>query len=210
MKYSMDTYRLYSNEKIFTFSVRVKVRMKDDVDIDILRRSVNMAAKRYPYFMVEVALGDDGGYNLIPNEREVVVLQTPAKLPELGSDEVNCHLLYVDTEGRDIYFNISHSMCGGRGLMPWVMTSVYQYVVDKYGVVPNAPGIRKPDSDLLPGEADEPSLDMLSDEEPIYQYKSKQPVQMLMDYLNGMFNPFKRNPNYYLFTFEQSDIMAFA
>ena len=83
MKYSMDTYRLYSNEKIFTFSVRVKVRMKDDVDIDILRRSVNMAAKRYPYFMVEVALGDDGGYNLIPNEREVVVLQTPAKLPEL-------------------------------------------------------------------------------------------------------------------------------
>ena len=94
--------------------------------------------------------------------------------------------------------------------MPWVMTSVYQYVVDKYGVVPNAPGIRKPDNDLLPGEADEPSLDMLSDEEPIYQYKSKQPVQMLMDYLNGMFNPFKRNPNYYLFTFEQSDIMAFA
>ena len=51
---------------------------------------------------------------------------------------------------------------------------------------------------------------MLSDEEPIYKYKSKKPVVMLMDYLNGMYNPFKRDPHDYFFTFEQSDIMSFA
>ena len=210
MKYSIDTYRLYSDERIFTFSVRVKVTMKEEVDIEALRHATNIAIQRYPYFAVEVVLGDDGGYDLIPNSREVVVISAPQKLPELGSDEVNRHLLYVDTEGRNINFNISHSLCGGRGLMPWVMTTVYQYIVEKYNIIPIAPGIRKPDSELLPGEADEPSLDILTDEPPIYEYKNKKPVVMLMDYLNGMFNPFKRDPNYYQFTFEQKDIMAFA
>ena len=178
--------------------------------MDALRRAVNTAIKRYPYFAVEVTLGDDGGYDLIPNSREVVVLPTSSKLPRLGSDEVNRHLLFVDAEGRDIYFNISHSMCGGRGLMPWVMTNVYQYVVEKYHVTPDAPGIRKPDSSLLPGEAEEPDMDILLEEAPIYHYKSKKPVILILDYLNGMLNPFKRNANYYQFTFEQKDILSFA
>ncbi|MBQ9549945.1 MAG: hypothetical protein IJU87_03945 [Lachnospiraceae bacterium] len=210
MKYSIDTYRLYADEKIFTFSVRVKVTMKEEVDIDILRHAANVAIKRYPYFAVKVVLGEDGGYDLVPNERDIAVLNTTDKLPLLGSEEVNYHLLYIDREGRDIFFNISHSMCGGRGILPWVMTNVYQYVVERYGVAPNAPGIRKPDSPLLEGECAEPSPDMLPDEEPIYEYKSKKPVVMMMDYLNGMYNPFKRDPNYYFFTFRQEEIIAFA
>ena len=52
MKHSYDTYRLYSDEKIFTFSVRVKVTMKEEVDIDVLRHAVNVAIRRYPYFAV--------------------------------------------------------------------------------------------------------------------------------------------------------------
>lgn len=210
MKHSIDTFRLYADEKIVTLSVRVKVTMKEDVDSDILRHAVNVAIKRYPYFAVEVVLGEDGGYDLIPNNREVVVYPTREKLPMLGSEEVNRHLLSVDYEGRDINFNISHSMCGGRGILPWVMTNVYQYVVEKYDVTPDAPGIRKPDSELLPFEAEEPSYYDIPIEEPIYEYKSKNPVMMLKDYLNGFFNPFMRDPHYYFFTFEQSEIMAFA
>lgn len=210
MKHSFDTYRLYSDEKIFTYSVRVKVKMKDEVDINVLRHAANVAIKRYPYFAVRVVLGEDGGYDFIPNSDEVVVMETTSSLPLLGSDEVNQHLLYIDCSGCDIYFNISHSMCGGRGLMPWVMTNVYEYVVEKYNVQPDAPGIRKPDSSLLPGEDTEPSVSMLLDDEPIYEYKSKKPVILALDYLNGMFNPFKRDPNFYIFTFEQSDIMSFA
>ncbi len=210
MKYSIDTYKLYSSEKVFTYCIRVRVTMKDEVDIDVLRKSVNTAMRRYRYFAKEVTLGEDGGYDLIPNDRDVVVLETPEKLPDLCSEEVNRHLLYLDCRGRDIFFNISHSMCGGRGMLPWLQTILYQYVADKYNITPYAPAIRKPDSELLPGETVEPTLDMLLDEEPIYQYKSKKPVVMMMDYLNGMYNPFKRDPNYYQFTFEQSDIMAFV
>ena len=125
MKYNLDTYRFYANEKTFSFIIRAKVRMKETVDPDALRRAVNTAIKRYPYFAVEVVLGDDGGYDLIPNGRDVVVLPTSSKLPQLGSEAANRHLLFVDTEGRDIFFNISHSLCGGRGIMPWIMTTIY-------------------------------------------------------------------------------------
>ena len=210
MKYSFDTYRLYADEKVFSYTVRIKVTMKEEVDIEVLRHAVNEAIKRYPYFAAEIVLGEDGGYDLIPNRRDVTVMKTPEKPPFLGTEEVNRHLLYVDCEGRDIYFNISHSMCGGRGLMPWVLTNVYQYVAEKYNVVPDAPGIRKPNDPLLEGETDEPVLEMLPDVEPIYEYKSKKPVVMMMDYLNGMYNPFKRDPNYYFFTFDQKEIMSFA
>ena len=210
MKYNMDTYRLYSDEKIFCFSMRIKVRMKENEDIDVLRHAANIAMKRYPYFAREVVLGKDGGYDLIPNARDIVVMTTPKEFPRLGSDKVNRHLLYLDSDGQDIYFNISHSLCGGVGAMPWVMTSVYQYVVEKFNVIPDAPKIRKPDSELLEGEDTQPSLDMLSSEEPSYRYESKKPVIMVGDYLNGMYNPFKRKPNYYQFTFKQREIVAFT
>ena len=209
MKHSMDTYRLYASENIFSFVIRTRVKMKEIVDIKVLRHAANVAMKRYPYFAKEVVIGDDGGYDLIPNSREIVVLRTSKRLPRLCSEKVNRHLLFLDCEGRDIYFNISHSMCGGRGALPWIMTIVYQYVVEKYHVSPHAPGIRKPDSSLLEGEDTEPSLELLSDEKPIYTYQSKKPVVLLKDYLNGMINPFKRDPNYYIFSFAQKDIVRF-
>lgn len=209
MKYSINTYRLYQDETRFASSVHIKVTMKEPVDIDILRKSVNTAIKRYPYFAVHITVDKDGGLVLLPNKKEVVVLPTSDKLPLLASKKVNGHLLYVDCEGRDINFNISHSMCGGKGFQPWVMTTVYQYVVDRFHVQPDAPGIRKPGSPLLPTETAEPNLETLPDEKPIYEQKSKGPAVMIMDYMNGLYNPFVRDPNYCLFTFEQKDLVNF-
>ena len=53
MKYSVDTYRLYQSEKYFAHSVRIHVRMKDEVDINVLDKAVNSSIKRYPYFAVK-------------------------------------------------------------------------------------------------------------------------------------------------------------
>ncbi|MBR3345659.1 MAG: hypothetical protein IKG37_01130, partial [Solobacterium sp.] len=64
MKYSINTYRLYDNESRFSFSIRTKVTMKDTVDGDTLRRSVNTAIQRYPYYRVKVSVDSDGGYIL--------------------------------------------------------------------------------------------------------------------------------------------------
>ena len=207
MKYSIDTYRLYQSEKYFAHSVRIHVRMKDEVDMDVLDKAVNSAIRRYPYFAVRVTVDEDGGYVLVPNDKKIVVMPTAEKMPTLGSSSINDHLLYVDCSGKDIFFNISHTMCGGRGFQPWVMTNIYEYVREKYNVEPYAPEIRKPDSDLLPGEADEPSMDMLTAEEPIYKRKIKKAPVLGLDYLKGVFIPIKRDPNYMVVTVDQKDFL---
>ncbi|MGX8714304.1 MAG: hypothetical protein ACSW8A_00950, partial [Lachnospiraceae bacterium] len=169
MKYSVDSYRLYQSEKMFSHTVRIHVRMKDEVDMAVLDTAVNTAIKRYPYFAVRVTLDEDGGYVLRPNKKRIVVMPTGNKLPKLGSKAVNRHLAYADCEGKDIFLNISHSMSGGKGIMPWVMTTIYEYVKEKYQIEPDAPEIQKPDSGLLPGETTEPTMAMLSEEQPIYK-----------------------------------------
>ena len=184
--------------------------MKDKVDMAVLDKAVNTAIKRYPYFAVRVSLDEDGGYVLLPNDKRIVVMPTGKKLPKLGSKAVHGHLIYADCEGKDIYLNISHSMCGGKGFQPWVMTTVYEYVKEKYNVDPDAPGIRKPDSGLLPGEAAEPTREMLSDKEPIFKRKAEKSPILAMDYLNGLMNPFMRKPNYRVFVIDQAELMKVA
>lgn len=189
--------------------MRARVTMKEPVDIDILRRSVNTAIKRYPYYAVHVTVDKDGAYILKPNHKEVVVLPVLKKRPKLGTRRVNGHLLFVECEGNDIFFHMSHSLCGGKGFQPWIMTAVYQYVVDKHHVLPDAPGIRKPGSPLLPDETAECSLEALPDEKPIYYYAGMKPAVLIKDYLTGLYNPFKRDPNYLVFTFDQKSLINF-
>lgn len=208
MKYSLDTYRLYQSESRFSYAVRIRVAMKEDVDISTLQKSVNTAIKRYPYFAVKVVLGEDGGYRLIHNEKEIAVITPQKIIPFLGSEEINEHLLFVECDGNIINFYISHTLAGGVGFMPWVMTSVWQYVSDQYKITPDAPAIRKPGSVLLSDENKEPTPEMLSKQRPVYQYKSKNPAIMKADYMNGLLNPFKRNQNFRIFTLEQSELVA--
>ena len=210
MKYSVDTYRLYSDERKYSFSIRTRVTMKEPVDAGILESAVHTAMTRYPYFAVKVTVDEDGGYVLKPNAAPVAVLPLGNEVRKLGTKELNGHLLFVEYQGKDIYFNISHSLCGGRGEQPWVMTCVYLYVKERYHVEPVAPEIRKPGEPLLIGEDTEPTMDMLLSAPPVYDSKSKNPHIMAMDYLHGVYNPLMRNPNYMIFAFRQKDIMRFA
>ena len=210
MKYSLDTYRLYQNDERFSYIIRVKVTMKERVDSEVLRHSVNTAITRYPYFAVRVAQGRDGGYKLIPNDNPVAVLPVAEKPRFACSNEVNKHLLFVEYDGKDLYFNISHALCGGRGAIPWVMTNVYQYVKERYHVEPDAPEIRKPGEPLLEGENAEPTPDMLTAEPQIYQLRAQKSTVMVMDYMNGLFNPFLRSNTYHVFEFRQEDVMELA
>ena len=210
MKYSVDTYRLYLSEKHFHYTMRIRVTMKDEIDPDILRISVNEAIVRYPYFARKVTVDNEGGFLLEPNNKDIMVFPVDGRAKDLCSREVNGHFCYVEYEGRTIYFNISHSICGGKGAQPWVMTNVYQYVKNKYNIEPDAPGIRKPGDKLLEGEDVEPALDMLPDDGPLFEPESKNPFMMYGDYINGMINPFVREASYRLYTFRQEDIVRFA
>ena len=210
MKYDFDSYGLYQTGKVIRHSVRVKVRMNDVVDGDVLRKSVNMATQRYPYFRKKITVNEEGAYVLLDNSSQITVFKTKKHNPELCSKEVNNHILYVDYEDRDIYFNISHSFAGGKGIQPWVMTCVYQYVKDKYNVEINAPAIRKPGSELLETETGVPTYDLLSKEEPIFEYVPEKTYSPYLDYVNGFVNPFAKKECYYIFTFKQDEIMKYC
>ena len=45
MKYSIDTYPLYKDEKRFAFVVRAKMRMKEPVEVDVLRAAANTSTR---------------------------------------------------------------------------------------------------------------------------------------------------------------------
>ena len=210
MKYSFDTYDLYKISNIIHYTIRVRVRMKQEVDLDILRHAVNVAAKRYPYFLVKVSVDEAGAYVFSPNEAAVAVLKTSAKNPDLCSPEVHEHLLYVDSEGKDIYFNISHALAGGRGAFPWVMTCVYAYVVEKFHVTPEAPAIRKPDSPLLPGENEMPCEAQFAEAVALPTDRYKGGKSLMLDYLHSIFNPFRRSNEYFVFTFSQQELLRMA
>ena len=83
MRYSIDTYPLYKDEKRFAFVVRAKVRMKDSVDVDVLRLAANKAIKRYPYFAAKVQIDESGSYVRVPNDKEIVVLPLGEKPPSV-------------------------------------------------------------------------------------------------------------------------------
>lgn len=210
MKYSFDTYGLYKLSALVKYTIRAKVTMKEDVDIVILRHAVNVATKRYPYFMVKLCINEEGAYVLEPNNAEIAVIETSEKNPDLCSEEINEHLLYVDTEGKDIYFNISHSIAGGKGVLPWIKTCIYQYVIEKFNVIPQVPDIRKPDSPFLPGEDEVPSEAIFTDIKPFSRKRCEGTKQLIFDYIKAMFNPRKRSEEYFMLTFEQDELLKLA
>ena len=64
MKYSIDTSRLYMKEGPISYVTRVRIKMKEEVDAAVLRKAINEAIKRYPYFAVRVTLDEDGAFVL--------------------------------------------------------------------------------------------------------------------------------------------------
>lgn len=210
MKHSLDSYGLERSGKVIKYSVRARVTMKDDVDIEALKRSINVAIKRYPYFRKEIIKDKDGSFDLIDNERDIVVMETPSNLPFLGSDKVNKHLFYVDCNGRDINFNISHSLAGGKGISPLIETCLYQYVSDKFKVELDAPNIRKPDEDLLDGEDCDIDISRFDLDNKLHLKKKSRGYAILGAYIKSVLFPSKQNGQYFILSFDSKDILKYS
>ena len=211
MRYNYDTYKLYLLDSNSKGAARIKVTMKEPVQPEILRSSINTAIRRYPYFAVQLSVDSKGGLVLSPNENPVVLVETSNQMPMLGSPMANDHLLFVDYRGKNIYFNISHSLAGGKGFMPWVFTTIYEYVRECFGVEAEAPGINKPESPLLPGECDVPTLEMLKSRTPVPDaYLGHGGLVLFEDILQEYLNPFKRSYEYRTYQFYEEPVLAYA
>ena len=64
MKYDYDSYMFYEYSRNFAFTVRIRVRLNDDVDGKILAEAAVKAFKRFPYYNKKVTVDEEGGYVL--------------------------------------------------------------------------------------------------------------------------------------------------
>lgn len=208
MKQSFDTYCLYSISKYCKYVTRNRFTLKEEVDPIVLKKAINDATRRYPYYMVKLTYDNDGSYVFENNELDIVVVPTSNKNPNLCSKEVNYHLIYADYDGKDVYFNFSHALAGGKGILPWLMTCMYQYVIEKYGVDINVPNVRKPGSKLLEGENSEARIKQFAGKKFFDDDVFIGRASMAKDYLSSFFNPIKSSNEYFVFEFEQNNLIT--
>lgn len=163
-----NTRLLYSMKYFGALTMRYRFLMKEPVDGDILERAMQKTMKRYPYLAKKVVIRD-GAFVLEDNPLPVPVFQTTSPAPLFGTKEMNEHLICADYEGNTIYLTMSHNLGGGRGLMRWCLSVIYQYVWDRYGKDPAWEGVRRPDQSPEPGEELIQPLMDLPEIEPVWK-----------------------------------------
>ncbi|SDB52920.1 hypothetical protein [Butyrivibrio sp. INlla16] len=139
------------------YSVRLVVRMEDEVDGDILRKSVESAANRYPYLLLRMKR-DDNEIFYEDNDEPIAVLNQKERVT-LGAKETGYHMWAVCYFEDKIFLDFYHGLCDGTGMYMVLSTMLYYYTKQKYGDV-ESEGIRTLDDEITPDEYLDP-LDQL-------------------------------------------------
>ena len=69
MKYDYDSYMFYEYSKNFAFTVRIRVRLKDRIDGEILEDAAKKAFKRFPYFNITIRKKQLNGISIASAKR---------------------------------------------------------------------------------------------------------------------------------------------
>lgn len=210
MSNNPDSYLLYEYMEKLPFTVRFKVQLDAPIDAGLLDKAAQEAVKRFPYFSVKVGLDEGQNYTLIHNVRPIAVLPEKDERLVLGSEEVNRHLVALTYRDDCIWFNFSHSICGSFGGMFWLKTTLYQYMIKKYGELAAPKDLKFPDSSVTDGEYFFPDVDSLPKDEPIYRYDGGDSNLAIWRTLKYLLNPFARNDYYYQVEIPVKDFMDYA
>ena len=123
---------LYGANKDFFSSFKIIITMRAEVDLAALSKAVTTAMVRYPYFSV-YAERKENDIQLCHNKQPVPVFNSDRCIV-LGTEECHGHLLTFGCEGRKIILNASHYITDGMGVSPLLLTVLYLYVSELYGV----------------------------------------------------------------------------
>lgn len=131
---------LYVTSKASPQAIRIRIRMRDLIDPEILRRAVDTTMERYPYFCVELQKRD-GRYVFAENRRPVVISDSLHGVA-LNSEESNYHMIAFCRQDNWIVLDVFHGMTDGTGAYEVVRTLLYYYCSGRYGIELRAEGIR--------------------------------------------------------------------
>jgi len=97
---------LYTTSKESPNEIRIRIRLRDLIDSDILRHAVDSTMKRYPYFCVELKK-KDGRYTFEENHRPVVITHSLHGVA-LNSEESNYHMIAFCWQDNWIILDVFH------------------------------------------------------------------------------------------------------
>ncbi len=210
MKNNPDIYLLYEYMEKLPFTVRLKVQLDAPVDAKMLDQAAQEAIKRFPYFKVQVGLDKKQNYTLSHNVRPIAVLPEEDERLVLGSEAVNGHLFAITYRDDCIWFNFSHAPCGAFGGMFWLKTTLYQYMLKKYGEITAPKDLKLPGTPVTDGELAFPDVSSLPKDEPIYRYDGGDSNLALWRTLKYLINPFVSNSYYYQIEIPTKEFMEYA
>lgn len=131
---------LYVTTKESPHEIRLRIRMRDLIDPEILRHAVDTTMERYPYFLVELQRRD-GQFYFAENHRPVVITNSLHGV-ELNSEDSNFHMIAFCWQDNWIILDAFHGMTDGTGAYEVLRTLLYYYCSERYNVELNDEGIR--------------------------------------------------------------------
>ena len=131
---------LYTTTKEAPTEIRIRIRMRDLIDPEILRRAVDTTMERYPYFCVELQK-KEGGFVYAENHRPVVISDSLHGV-DLNSEKSNYHMIAFCRQDNWIIMDVFHGMTDGTGAYEVVRTLLYYYCSVRYNVKLKEEGIR--------------------------------------------------------------------
>ena len=131
---------LYTTSKESPNEIRIRIRLRDLIDSDILRHAVDSTMKRYPYFCVELKK-KDGRYTFEENHRPVVITHSLHGVA-LNSEASNYHMIAFCWQDNWIILDVFHGMTDGTGAYEVLRTMLYYYCSERYDISLNCEGIR--------------------------------------------------------------------
>ncbi|WP_029320763.1 hypothetical protein [Butyrivibrio sp. AE3004] len=135
------------------YNVRLVIRLKDEIDGNMLQEAVASAAGRYPYLLLKMKRNDNEIYYEENNE-PIAVLNTKKRVT-LGAEETGYHMWAVCYFEDKIYLDFYHGLCDGTGMYMVLSTILYYYTKLRYGDV-ESEGIRTLDDEIEPEEYIDP------------------------------------------------------
>lgn len=147
---------LYVTSKESPNEIRIKIRIRDMIDPEILRHAVDTTMERYPYFCVELQK-KDGQYIFAENHRPVVITNSLHGV-DLNSEDSNYHMIAFCFQDNWIILDVFHGMTDGTGAYEVVRTLLYYYCSERYNVDLSGEGIRLVGEEICAEEWDDPVI----------------------------------------------------
>ena len=141
------------------YTVRLSIRMADEVDGSMLQEAVTKTQRRYPYFSLRMRKGENE-YYYEDNPSPIVLHHTDDRI-SLNTEESNYHVWSVCYNEDRIHLDFYHGIADGTGMYMVLSTLLYYYCSERYGLDDHN-GIRTLEDPICPEETIDP-YDLLPD-----------------------------------------------